>query len=65
MKGKNTKIRKEVEEKLGAEELEKHVKKLSIKDQKMSEEEKKIGLKGDKRQGESLLKKKKSLKNQK
>ena len=65
MKGKNTKIRKEVEEKLGAEELEKYVKKLSIKDQKMSEEEKKIGLKGDKRQGESLLKKKKSLKNQK
>ena len=31
----------------------------------MSEEEKKIGLKGDKGQGESLLKKKKSLKNQK
>ena len=46
LRGKTSNIRKAVEEKLGAEYLEQYMKKLSLKDKKMSEEEKKIKKKG-------------------
>ena len=46
LKGKSSDIRKEIEQKLGAEYMEKHMKKLVLNEKKMSEEEKKIKVKG-------------------